>query len=195
MGHIGIVILAAGASTRLGQPKQLLLYQGQSLIEHIATVALASPCQPVVVVLGAYASQITPKLKGYNIQIAYNQQWSTGMASALKCGLATMQGMVSNLDAVIVLLCDQPFVSPDFIHELIKAYKRNNNSIIASQYGNVIGVPALFDQTLFPELTQLEGNRGAQKIILNSDPSRVFTIPFPKGLIDIDAPEDLNNLR
>jgi len=193
MGKIGIVILAAGASTRLGQPKQLLPYQGKSLIEQITTVAIASHCQPIVVVLGANASQIKSKLSTYNLEIAWNEQWSTGMASSLRCGLKKIRAIAPDLNAIILVLCDQPFVSTPLLQELINGYATGNYPIVASQYGEVIGVPALFDQTLFPELTRIEGDRGARHII-HSNQSKVLRIPFPEGLIDIDTPDDLAHL-
>lgn len=190
MGQIGIVILAAGASTRLGQPKQLISYQGKSLIEQITGVAIASDGQPIVVVLGANVSRIKPKLSAYNIEIAWNEQWSTGMASSLRCGLKKIRAIAPDLNAIILMLCDQPFVSTPLLQELINGYATGNYPIVASQYGEVIGVPALFDQTLFPELARIEGDRGARQII-NSDQSKLLRIPFPEGLIDIDTPDDL----
>ncbi|AFZ44539.1 hypothetical protein PCC7418_2391 [Halothece sp. PCC 7418] len=193
MGQIGIVILAAGASTRLGQPKQLLPYQGKPLIEQITTVAVASHCQPIVVVLGAYRSQIAPKLSQYNIHIAFNQQWSTGMASSLQCGLKTMEEMTTQVDAMMVLLCDQPFVSTDLIQQFIVGYRRTGYPIVVSEYAGTVGVPALFDRSFFPELATMTGDVGA-KGILRRYSSSLLKIPFPQGIIDIDTPEDWERL-
>ncbi|PSO50184.1 MAG: 4-diphosphocytidyl-2C-methyl-D-erythritol synthase [Cyanobacteria bacterium SW_9_44_58] len=193
MGNIGIIILAAGASRRMGQPKQLLPYQGKSLIQHITAVAIDSASQPIVVVLGAYASLIAPKISDLNIRIAYNEQWSTGMASSLKFGLSKIQAITSHLDAVIVMLGDQPFVSTALIQQLVSNYRSNNFLIVASQYNNIVGVPALFHRALFPELGKIEGDAGA-KFIIRRYYSSVLSIPFAEGAIDIDTPQDWKRL-
>ena len=189
MGNIGIIILAAGASRRMGQPKQLLPYQGKPLIEQVTAVAIHSACEPIVVVLGAYASIIEPKLSHLNIRIACNEKWSTGMASSLQCGLSQIQAITSQLDAVIVMLGDQPFVSTSLIQQLVSSYRSNNFLIVASQYNNIVGVPALFDRALFPELGKIEGDVGAKSIIRRYH-SQVLSIPFAEAAIDIDTPEN-----
>jgi len=193
MGNIGIIILAAGASRRMGQPKQLLPYQATPLIEHITAVAIHSVCEPIVVVLGAYASIIEPKMSHLNIQIAFNEQWSTGMASSLKCGLSKIQTITPNLDAVIVMLGDQPLVSTSLIQQFVTKYQTTNFPIVASQYHKIVGVPALFDHSLFRELATIEGDVGAKSII-GRYYSKVLTIPFAEGAIDMDTPEDWKRL-
>lgn len=106
MSRIGILIIAAGASTRLGRPKQLLPYQGKPLIRHITEVAIASGCQPIGVILGAYAETIEPHLLNLGIHIIYNQHWSTGMASSIRCGLQQFLTLSPKLDATILMVCD-----------------------------------------------------------------------------------------
>lgn len=194
MDNIGIIILAAGASTRLGQPKQLLLYQGKPLIEEITAVAIHSGCQPVVVVLGAYAAKIQPQLRHLGVHIAFNEQWSNGMASSLQCGLKKICAIAPNLDAVMIMLCDQPFVSASLIQQLVTGYQTSNSLIVASQYNEIVGVPALFDQTLFSELAAIEGDVGARGMIRRYD-AKVLKIPFAEGAIDLDTPQDLDNFR
>jgi molybdenum cofactor cytidylyltransferase len=136
---------------RLGQPKQLLSYQGKPLIRQMAEVAIGSGCQPVGVVLGAYADTIEPHLTDLNIHIAYNDQWQTGMASSIQCGLRKMLSFTPDLEAIVLMVCDQPSVSPDLIHQLIDGYKISNHPIVASEYAGILGVPALlghFSQNL-----------------------------------------------
>ncbi len=194
MSRIGVLILAAGASTRLGQPKQLLSYQGKPLIRQMAEVAIGSGCQPVGVVLGAYADTIEPHLTDLNIHIAYNAQWQTGMAGSIQCGLRKLLTLAPDLEAIVLMVCDQPFVSPHLIHQLIQGYQVSNHLIVASEYAGIHGVPALFHRTFFPELNMLQGDVGAKSII-RQHRSCSLGIPFLKGAIDLDTPEDLNRLR
>ncbi|XWK89613.1 MAG: nucleotidyltransferase family protein [Phormidium sp.] len=193
MARIGILILAAGASTRLGQPKQLLFYQGKPLIRQMAEVAIASNCQQVGVVLGAHAEAIVPHLSNLDIHIFYNKNWSRGMASSIQCGLREMLRVSVELDAIVLMVCDQPFVSPDLIHKLIAGYRDLNYPIVASEYAGILGVPALFHKTFFPELLTLQGDVGAKSIIRQHH-SHSLSIPFNQGIIDLDTPQDLQFL-
>lgn len=190
MSEIGILILAAGASTRLGQPKQLLSYQGKPLIRQMTEVAIASGCQPVGVILGAYAETIEPHLTDLDITIICNEQWSTGMASSIQCGLREILAIAPELDAIVLMVCDQPFVSSDVIHQLISGYQTSNCPIVASEYAGILGVPALFHRSLFPELLTIQGDMGA-KAIIRRHRSRCLGIPFAEGAIDLDTPHDL----
>jgi molybdenum cofactor cytidylyltransferase len=194
MSNIGIIILAAGASTRLGQPKQLLTYQGKSLIKRIIEVAISSQCQPVVVVLGAYAATIEPHLSNLDISIVYNQQWSTGMASSIRCGLEAIQAIAPDIEAIVLMLSDQPFVSVNLINQLTTGYQTTNHTIVASEYAGILGVPALFHKNLFSELSIIQGDIGAKKII-HQHYSNCLSIPFFEGVIDIDTLEDYEQLQ
>ncbi|MBE9229446.1 nucleotidyltransferase family protein [Phormidium sp. LEGE 05292] len=190
MSRIGILILAAGASTRLGQPKQLLSYQGKPLIRQMAEVAIASECQSVGVVLGAYAEAIEPHLSNLGIHIFYNEHWSTGMAGSIQCGLREMLVRFSELDAIVLMVCDQPFVSTHLIHQLISGYQISNYPIVASKYADTLGVPALFHKTFFPALLTLQGDVGAKSIIRQHH-SCCLGIPFAEGAIDLDTHQHL----
>lgn len=186
---IAIILLAAGASRRMGQPKQLLLYQGQTLLKYITKCAIASLCNPVIVVLGANAEKIEPELASLPIKIIKNNQWNQGISSSIRCGINYIQKQYSNIDGVIFLTCDQPFVSAELIKQLIDTYHSTQKTIIASQYGNTLGVPALFSSIFFPALIKLQGDRGAKKII-NQYPDLVYVIDFPQGNIDLDTLEN-----
>lgn len=190
MASIGIVILAAGASTRLGQPKQLLPYLGKPLVRHIAEVAIDSGSSPVVVVLGSRADLIRPHLTDLSVHIAHNDDWGGGIANSIRCGLAQIRDISSSLDGVILMLCDQPFVSTRLIRQLIAGYETANSAIVAARYAGICGVPALFDKSLFSELAALRGDVGARRII-RRDSSRVLGVPFAGGAIDLDTPEDV----
>lgn len=191
---VGLIILAAGASTRMGTPKQLLAYRGCTLIRHMAEVAIASVCQPIAVVLGADAERIKPEISQLPIQIVENQQWEEGMSTSIRVGLEALLAMNPNLDAVAIALCDQPFVSSPTLERIVEAYRLTGKPIIASEYSGTLGVPALFNRTLFSELMTLKSTEGAKKLI-KKHLHEVFSVPFLEGAIDIDTPKDYEQLQ
>ncbi|HAA29615.1 MAG TPA: 4-diphosphocytidyl-2C-methyl-D-erythritol synthase [Cyanobacteria bacterium UBA8553] len=191
---VGLIILAAGASTRMGTPKQLLLYQGRSFVRHIAEVAIASVCHPITIVLGANAQQIKPEVSQLLVQVVENPQWSQGMSSSLRVGIEALNTVSQNLDAVVITLCDQPFVSSKILNRIVETYHSTGQLIIASEYAGTLGVPALFSRTLFSELMDLKHTEGAKKIIIKHK-NEVFSVPFPDGSIDIDTPNDYEQLQ
>jgi molybdenum cofactor cytidylyltransferase len=191
--NIGIVILAAGASTRMGTPKQLLRYQKRSLLRHTIEVALASVCRPIVVVLGAYAQLIKSDISQLSIQIVENLQWNEGISSSIRAGIQELKTSYPDVEAVIVTLCDQPFISTEIINQLALAYHLTNQPIIACEYAETLGVPALFSDRLFSELMTLIGGEGAKQIIKKHS-QEVFIISFPEGATDIDTPKEYADL-
>lgn len=188
---IGIIILAAGASTRMGKPKQLLPYQGRSLLRHITEVAIASKNQPIIVVLGANAEIIKPEICQLPVQIVENLQWASGMSSSIQAGV---NALGQNVEAVAIALCDQPFVSVQVINQLVEAYRRSDKAIVACEYADTLGVPALFHHTFFSKLTNLKQGEGAKQIIKKYI-NQVTSIPFLQGKIDIDTPDDYEQLQ
>ena len=191
---VGLMILAAGASTRMGTPKQLLAYRGCSFVRHIIEVAIASLCQPIAVVLGANAERIKPEVSQFPVQIVENQLWEEGMSSSIRVGLKALLAMNPNLEAVVILLCDQPFVSSQTIHRIVEAYRVTGKPIIASEYSGTLGVPALFNRTLFSALMALKSTEGAKKLI-KKHMHQAFSVPFSEGAIDIDTPQDYEQLQ
>ncbi|MEH2394266.1 MAG: nucleotidyltransferase family protein [Nostoc sp.] len=182
---IAIMILAAGASTRMGTPKQLLLYQGRSFLQYITEMAIASVCQPVVVVLGANAEQIHPQIKQLPVRVVKNLDWACGMSTSIKSGIELLNNLPQKIEAVVITLCDQPFVSHQIINQLFDAYYSEKKPIIACEYAGTLGVPSLFSKIFFSELAALKEASGAKKVI-NNNLNEVFSIPFPLGNIDID---------
>lgn len=185
----GIVILAAGASTRLGQPKQLLRYKGKTLIQHAVDTALATGFHPIVVVTGAQSDLLHKELDGKNVFLPENKDWQEGMASSIRCGIETAQAYHPSLDALIFTVCDQPFVTADVFIALVEKQKETGLPIVASTYGDTVGVPALFCKSVFPDLLALQGEMGAKKVIQNAR-EQVAGVAFEKGAIDIDTPAD-----
>jgi molybdenum cofactor cytidylyltransferase len=191
---VGIIILAAGASTRMGSPKQLLQFAGKSLIRHSVQIALASKCFPVVVVLGANKELIKLELEDLPVFVAENPEWEQGMASSIRCGLEMLTSVFPGAKATIVMLCDQPFVNTLFINNLVDTFEKEPDHIVASYYGNDFGVPAAFPKKFFNELLSLQGNAGAKKLI-QQHKAEVVPVVFPEGLVDIDTPEDYLGLQ
>jgi molybdenum cofactor cytidylyltransferase len=187
MSDIGIVILAAGASRRLGQPKQLVEFQGKTLLEHTVNCAIASQANVTVVVLGEVMYQ------NPSCHVLVNPNWQEGMAASIRVGLNDLVTHRSDLSAVIISVCDQPFISTDLFNQLITQYHTQSSLIVAASYGDILGVPALFDRQLFPELFQLQGDTGARKIIQKYQ-KNCQSLLFPQGAVDIDTPADLQFL-
>lgn len=188
----GILLLAAGSSGRMGTPKQLLKFGKTTLLQHLVDEATVVPGQPLVVVLGASSEEIRKQLDLDKIVIVTNEHYQDGMASSIVCG---MQYVIENssTDAVIVMTCDQPFVTTALLHSLIDQQAATGKPIVASSYDQTIGSPALFHASVFPELLELTGDRGAKKII-ESRPDRVALVDFPRGAQDIDTALDYSAL-
>jgi molybdenum cofactor cytidylyltransferase len=194
---VGLVILAAGASTRLGRPKQLLMYERSSLLRRAAQTALASVCNPILVVVGAYATQLMDEVSDLPVQVIINPYWKKGMSSSIRTGIEALQAGAPpdrRAEAAVIMLCDQPFVTSQIINELVMAYRATGQPIIASEYGGTLGAPALFKNALFPDLRALKEAEGAKKVI-ERHAGEVFRIPFAQGAIDIDTPADYAQLR
>jgi molybdenum cofactor cytidylyltransferase len=191
---VGAVILAAGASTRMGVPKQLLQFGGETMLRRAASVALKTGCRPVVVVTSADAAAAREALRGLDVQEARNQQWESGISSSVRVGIEAVITANPQTAAVVLMLCDQPFVTREIIAQLVAAHRETGCSIVASRYGGSYGVPALFDKIHFAELTTLEGDAGAKRVIQKHLPE-VHLLPFPEGEIDIDTPEDFARLQ
>lgn len=187
----GLILLAAGGSARLGRPKQLLPYQGSTLLRNAAQMALSSCCHPVVIVLGAEADACRKELADLSVQITLNDQWARGMGGSIAAGVAALEK--SGVDAAVIMLCDQPGVTAEHIDLLVQTFRASGALIVASEYGGSAGVPALFARSLFPELTSLNLSHGAKPVIARHA-GRVATVPFSAAAIDIDTPADYERL-
>lgn len=189
------MLLAAGASTRMGvaaTPKQLLIYEGQTLIRRAAETALASVCSPVVVVLGANAVRVGAELE-LPVIVTRNREWETGMGSSIRTGVEAVLATDADVDAIVVQLCDQPFVTAELLDTLIERHRETGKTIVGTEYRGTRGVPALFARELFAELRALSGHEGARQIIRNH-PDDTAVVPFVGAAIDIDTPQDYDAL-
>jgi len=187
--RFGAVILAAGASTRMGTPKQLLELKGRPLLVHAIEAALASSAWPVVVVLGANLEKIRPAIARLPVIVTENPAWSEGMAASLRAGVTTLQQFSRSLDAALFALCDQPAFSAGVIAQLVAAQHESGRGIVAAHYAGRNGAPALFRREHFPALAGLTGEEGA-RALLNGDPSQVTAVDLPALALDLDTPED-----
>ncbi|MCA0229307.1 MAG: nucleotidyltransferase family protein [Bacteroidetes bacterium] len=189
MNKIGIIILAAGESKRMGSPKQLLQIEGKSLIHRTAEIALATDCYPVVLVIGANKPQIAPEIVDLPLTIIDNPMWHEGMSSSVKIGLAGVYMTYKEVEAVIILVCDQPYLSVSLLERMVEIYTTKKPRLIACRYGEELGVPALFDRTLFEELLDLKGDKGAKPVLMKHlDEAHI--LQFEAGSIDLDTPDE-----
>jgi molybdenum cofactor cytidylyltransferase len=192
--RVGAIVLAAGSSSRLGTPKQLLHFRGESLLRRAARTALGAGCAPVVVVTGAHAELSRAELADLDVREACNGEWATGLASSIRTGLAQLLHEDPGVAAVILMLCDQPHVTAPVLSALIAAHDADDSTIVASHYDGTAGPPALFGRALFLELAQLEGAAGAKQVIARHATS-THLVAFPGGEADVDTPADLARLR
>lgn len=191
--HYNIIILAAGASTRMGQPKQLLQYNEASLIQHAIDEALAAGAQKVLVVLGAGAEKISEQINKRQANILYNKNWEEGMASSIREGVQQSVLLSANVDAVILMVCDQPYVNAALLRNIVSRHVESGKQIVASQYKDTLGTPVLFQKSFFPELLKLKGDTGAKAILMDNK-DQVEPVRFPLGDIDIDNQADYEML-
>ena len=184
-GAVALLLLAAGASTRMGRPKQLLPYHGRTLLRHAAETAVAAGCAPIVLVTGALHDELLAEIVGLPILAERNPDWETGMASSIRAGLAAVAAAAPR--AVLVMLTDQPLVTPELLRQLIVQQHATQAPIVAAAYGETLGVPAIFDKSLLPELLKLQGAQGAGRLIARLG-AAVGQVAFPAGLLDVDTP-------
>jgi molybdenum cofactor cytidylyltransferase len=181
------VVLAAGGSTRLGRPKQLLELRGEPLVRRAARIAAEAGYDPVVVVLGAEAEAVAGAL-GPPWHAVANPRWGSGAASSVRAGLEALQALRPGVEGVLLLACDQPLLEPRHLAALAAALGPGR-AIAASRYAGTLGVPALFARELFGELLALAGERGARGVVAR-DPRRVAAVDLPEAARDVDTEED-----
>lgn len=193
--NTGIILLAAGSSSRLGHNKLLVVIDGMTLLEHTLQAATHSISDEILVVLGAKQEENQQLLDEFNIETIINKNWSKGIGSSIKCGIEALLNKRKKLDAVIISVCDQPYLSSNIFDQLIEKYKDSGKPIVASDYSASIGVPVLYDKSMFAELKQIPDEHGAKKhILVHAEKEIMTTIPFPKGDVDIDSMDDIKNL-
>jgi len=206
MRSVGAVVLAAGGSSRFGQPKQLLTFRGETLVGRAVRAAAAAGCEPILVVVGENREAIKLALDIRESRISSfsslervarprptiieNGEWRRGVGTSIRRGLEQLPNFV---EAAVVLACDQPYLDASIVSQLIAALAETGKPIVASSYADTLGVPALFDRSCFDDLLALPDDSGARSLIA-ARPNDVAAIPFEKGAIDIDTPSDFQRL-
>jgi molybdenum cofactor cytidylyltransferase len=187
MSHIHVLVLAAGASTRLGQPKQLVHIRGRPALHGVVSNAVSLAGHAVTVVLGAHAPDLSRLLAHSPASVVINRHWQEGMASSIRHGLSVLPAAT---EAVLILLGDQIGVTSDDLKRLAAAWNEQDGAIAAAVYDQHVGVPAIFPRICFSELAELRGDQGARRI-LERNHYRLVRVPMPNAAMDLDTPEDL----
>jgi len=181
------IVLAAGASTRFGSPKQLVRVAGRPLLHSALARAADVAGSAVSVVLGAHAAELTPLLTHSQALIVINRDWREGIASSIRTGVLRLP---PSCNAVLLMLADQAAVTVEDLKRLVSAWRRQPDYIVAARYGMTTGVPAIFPRSVFADLAASRGDTGA-RALLQRNPDRVVRVPMASAAIDIDTPEDL----
>lgn len=182
-----ILVLAAGASTRLGQPKQLVKLGGRPALHRVVSNCVAVAGSAVTVVIGANAQELSHLLGHSPASVVLNRQWEEGIAASIRRGLAAVP---TTSEAVMIVLGDQVAVTADDLRRLVSAWKGEEGVIAAAVYDHHVGVPAIFPRICFSELAQLRGDQGA-RLILERNNYRLARVSMPNAALDLDTPEDL----
>ena len=188
------IVLAAGGGSRMGTAKQLLRVGGVTLVRHAVERTLATRCDDVVVVVGAYDEAVCEALEGLPITVVWNEDWKEGVAGSLCAGLDAVEHQYPRVEAVLITLIDQPRVTAEALDRLIDVYEDKVSGMAACEYASTLGPPAIFHRRHFPELRRLSGDRGAKAILL-AHRSELGLLPLPEAAVDVDTPYDFDRLQ
>ncbi|MFC4211254.1 NTP transferase domain-containing protein [Pedobacter lithocola] len=191
--NTAIIILAAGNSSRLGKPKQLLKYKEQTLLQIVTEAALTTQFHPVIVVLGAYANEIKALHNHPDVIYILNEQWESGMSSSIGIGINEVLKDFPDTENAIITVADQAHITADVFTALYKKHQTDNKSIVTSSYSKTTGTPTLFNKKYFSKLVNLQGSVGAKDLI-KQNIDDTASVPFELGSIDIDTESDYKNL-
>jgi molybdenum cofactor cytidylyltransferase len=192
---VAAIVLAAGASRRLGRPKQLLMHGGETMIARAIRLASEAGAAPVIVVLGAHREPIREAIQWSNFTPVINHAWDQGISTSIQAGLAALKDSAPPVSGVLMLACDQPRLSTVHLRAMLELFcAQAAPAIVASAYQGVLGIPAVFPREAFAELRSLRGDKGARPLLMQP-PCPLVTLPFPGGEIDIDLPADVTHLE
>ena len=191
---LGVVLLAAGPSSRLGQPKQLVLVGGECLVARSARLALALQAAQLKVVSGCEAERVTAELDGVPVDIVFNRNWASGMGASINCGV---RSLVSGMSGVLLMVCDQWRLEAADLERLVTAWLCDPSRIYLACWkegaAQVSGPPVIFPGRLIPELKSMQEQRGARQLI-DRYIDIVEFVEMENAAFDLDRPEDLERL-
>ena len=191
---VAAIVLAAGASSRLGQPKQLLVHGGETLLERAIRLVNEAGAAPVITILGANFEMVRASVTLTNSIPAINNDWEQGISTSIHAGLIALNETAPGAAGALIMACDQPRLTADHLRTLVETFAAQASpSIVASAYAGVLGIPAVFPRMAFPYLHALHGDKGARALLIDP-PCPLIAASFPGGEVDIDQPEDLSQL-
>lgn len=193
MKGLSVIILAAGAAKRMNQAKMLLAFEKNTILETIIDTTKELNPDHICIVTGFYHHQIVAKIQDGQIGIVYNEKWEEGMSGSIKKGLAYLIEKNTELEFVLILVADQPFITSTLLQEMIQLQAQTSKGIVAASYAGIAGTPVLFKRYHFSNLEKLVGDKGARSI-LQQYPDDLITVAFPLGEFDIDTEEDYHKL-
>lgn len=193
-GNPAAIILAAGGSARMGTPKQLLTYSGQTLIRRAAEAAVGASCAPVVVVLGNEPDAMAAELLGLPVTTAVNDDWSNGIGSSIRSGVRRLLELSPKTEATLLVLCDQPLVTADALARLAGTRRQSGKPVVVSAYAGTIGPPVCVGREFFADLLTLPDDQGAKAVWVRR-PDAVVEVPCDEAGVDVDTPADYQRLR
>ena len=191
---IGVVILAAGSSNRLGYAKQLVEFKGKSLLQRTIDASASLEFDSKILILGARKEKIENEIDIQGFEIVNNENWEEGMSTSIIAGLKKSLEIEKDLQHLLILLSDQPFVSQEKIEQLISAHLKGNSLTTFSEYAGDVGVPAIFSSEVFQDLKELKGDQGAKKLIYENK-FDYRTVKFEEGNFDVDTADDVERLK
>lgn len=197
--NVGAIVLAAGSSSRMGSPKQLIKIGTHNLLNRTLDAASDSGCNHIAVVLGANAEELRAEVTNPAVQVIINPDWSEGLGSSIRTGVNAVCTLLGdNVDSVLLLLCDQPLVDSSVLQRLLRSHLETKAEIVASSYEvdgeRVVGVPAIFSRSMFSKLTSLGGAMGAKQII-EAEYGAVYLVDVPEAAIDLDTFDDVKRFQ
>lgn len=191
---IGVIILAAGSSSRLGYPKQLVRFKGIPLLQRSIDVSESLKFTAKILVLGAKEAEISKKINSRSFVVVINENWEEGLGTSIRKGISEALKLEKELEHILIMLSDQPLVAKDNIEELVRVQLNSKKQATFSEYAGDIGVPAIFSSEIFSKLIKLKGDQGAKKLIYDRN-FQYGTVQFENGNFDVDTIADVKLLK
>jgi molybdenum cofactor cytidylyltransferase len=190
---VAAVVLAAGGSARMGQPKQLLPVGGQPMVRRVAEAACGAGLGQVVVVVGAHAGAVRDALAGLLVEVVANEDWAMGMSSSLRAGLRALR---PEIEAALLVLGDQPALTSGLLAALVTHFHETGAPIVAPVYAGRRGNPVLFHRSLFAELLAVEGDQGGRALLdRHREKVELLAVDDPAVVLDIDTRHDYAQIQ